>query len=245
MRSPAIPDDIGHLEASVVEHDAVLVIVDVLTAYLSSETNSYRDQDIRRALAPLAAMAERDRVLRHRAAPPPQGVDRRRRSTPAAARSPSSAPPASADGRLRPRRRRASPTSTSAAACSPSSRTTSAGSRRACRYRIVEEGRRCQPDRMARRGRPPRRRPRRPRASATTNATTRRRSCATCWPAAPFRPSSSSRPAGRTDGRWRSSVARSRSSGVLSPTGRLPRTDDLDAAPTGFTAFPTFRNREA
>lgn len=68
-RPPAIPDDVGQLEASILAHGALLVIVDVLTAYLSSETNSYRDQDVRRALAPLAAMAERTGccviVLRH------------------------------------------------------------------------------------------------------------------------------------------------------------------------------------
>jgi RecA-family ATPase len=37
--------------------DAKLVVIDPLMAYLSAETNSYRDQDVRRSLAPLAALA--------------------------------------------------------------------------------------------------------------------------------------------------------------------------------------------
>jgi hypothetical protein len=45
------------------------VIVDPLTAFLSEKTDSYKDQDIRRALAPLAALAERTRaailIVRH------------------------------------------------------------------------------------------------------------------------------------------------------------------------------------
>jgi AAA domain len=39
--------------------DAQLLIMDPLVAYLGADTNSFRDQDVRRALAPLAAMAER------------------------------------------------------------------------------------------------------------------------------------------------------------------------------------------
>jgi hypothetical protein len=38
---------------------AALVVVDPLMAFLSGEHNSHRDQDVRRALAPLAALAER------------------------------------------------------------------------------------------------------------------------------------------------------------------------------------------
>jgi RecA/RadA recombinase len=69
FRPPRIPDDVARLEMLVTEHHAVLVIIDVLVAYLSSETNSYRDQDVRQALAPLAKMAEKTGccvvVLRH------------------------------------------------------------------------------------------------------------------------------------------------------------------------------------
>jgi RecA-family ATPase len=36
---------------------AKLVVIDPLMAYLPEETNSYRDQDVRRSLAPLAALA--------------------------------------------------------------------------------------------------------------------------------------------------------------------------------------------
>jgi len=38
--------------------NASLVIIDPLTAALSSETDAHRDTDVRRALAPLAALAE-------------------------------------------------------------------------------------------------------------------------------------------------------------------------------------------
>jgi hypothetical protein len=68
-RPPSIPGDIGLLEALVRRTGAVLVVVDVLMAYLAGTTNSYRDQDVRLALTPLAMMAERCGccvlVLRH------------------------------------------------------------------------------------------------------------------------------------------------------------------------------------
>ena len=68
-RPPALPQDIDALEAAVVEVSAVLVIVDVLNAFLDGSVNSFRDQDVRRALMPLAKMAERTGcavvVLRH------------------------------------------------------------------------------------------------------------------------------------------------------------------------------------
>jgi hypothetical protein len=68
-RPPALPDDVNHLEAVVRENSAALVVVDVLNAYLSGRVNSHRDQDIRRALHPLALLADRTRatvvVLRH------------------------------------------------------------------------------------------------------------------------------------------------------------------------------------
>jgi hypothetical protein len=58
-RLPCIPDDIPAIEAAIAAVDAKLVVIDPLMAYLGAGTNSWRDQDIRRALAPLAAMAER------------------------------------------------------------------------------------------------------------------------------------------------------------------------------------------
>jgi hypothetical protein len=58
-RMPTIPDDLRAVEAAVADVHARLVIVDPLMAYLGRDTNSYRDQDIRRALTPLAALADR------------------------------------------------------------------------------------------------------------------------------------------------------------------------------------------
>jgi len=55
----SIPFDIPTIEAAIERVRAKLVIVDVLMAYLPSQTNTYRDQDIRLALAPLAQMANK------------------------------------------------------------------------------------------------------------------------------------------------------------------------------------------
>ena len=66
-RLPELPLDLAAVETAVERASAVLVVVDPLMAYLGAETNSYRDQDVRRALAPLAALAERSgaAVVRH------------------------------------------------------------------------------------------------------------------------------------------------------------------------------------
>lgn len=68
-RPPVLPNDLDHLEEVVTSEGAALVIIDVLTAYLASDVKSHNDQDVRRALMPLARMAERTRaavlVLRH------------------------------------------------------------------------------------------------------------------------------------------------------------------------------------
>lgn len=58
-RQIAIPDDLSVIEAAIERVGAVLVIVDPLMAFLPGEVNSHRDQDIRRALAPLARLAEK------------------------------------------------------------------------------------------------------------------------------------------------------------------------------------------
>ena len=55
----SIPDDLVLIEKGIRLVGARLVIVDPLMAFLSSDTNSHRDQDVRRALAPLAGLAER------------------------------------------------------------------------------------------------------------------------------------------------------------------------------------------
>jgi hypothetical protein len=68
-RLPEIPLDLSHLEHAINTMGAVLVIVDPLMAFLSPGVNSHHDQDVRRALAPLAKLAERSRaavvVVRH------------------------------------------------------------------------------------------------------------------------------------------------------------------------------------
>jgi hypothetical protein len=56
---PSIPEDLTALEALIVQNGAVLVVIDVLMAYLTDRVDSHRDQDVRRALAQLADVAER------------------------------------------------------------------------------------------------------------------------------------------------------------------------------------------
>lgn len=58
QKLPTIPEDIPALEQYVKENYTRLLIIDPLNAYLAGEVNSFKDHDIRRALAPLAAMAE-------------------------------------------------------------------------------------------------------------------------------------------------------------------------------------------
>ena len=58
-RRAVLPDDIGAIEDRLKDHgDISLLIIDPLVAYLVDEVNSHRDQHVRRALAPLAQMAE-------------------------------------------------------------------------------------------------------------------------------------------------------------------------------------------
>jgi hypothetical protein len=54
-----VPGSLAAVERAITDLDAALLIVDPLMAYLGTDTNSNRDQDVRRALAPLAAMLER------------------------------------------------------------------------------------------------------------------------------------------------------------------------------------------
>jgi hypothetical protein len=69
VRMPSLPLDIARLERLVTQRKARLVVVDVLAAYLGERVDSHHDADVRRALAPLAKMAERTGaavvVLRH------------------------------------------------------------------------------------------------------------------------------------------------------------------------------------
>ncbi len=57
-RLPELPTDLEELERVIRAAGARLVIIDPLMAFLGSEVNSWRDQDVRRALAPLARVAE-------------------------------------------------------------------------------------------------------------------------------------------------------------------------------------------
>ena len=65
----SIPEDLALIEKGIRRVGARLVVVDPLMAFLSGDTNSHRDQDVRRALAPLAGLAERTGaavlVIRH------------------------------------------------------------------------------------------------------------------------------------------------------------------------------------
>ncbi len=68
-RQIAIPDDLSIIEQVIERVQARLVVIDPLMAFLAENVNSHRDQDVRRALAPLARLAERTSaaivVVRH------------------------------------------------------------------------------------------------------------------------------------------------------------------------------------
>jgi hypothetical protein len=54
----ALPDDADCIKTAVTRMGAVLVVVDPLTAFLGPDINSHRDHDCRRALWPLAQLAD-------------------------------------------------------------------------------------------------------------------------------------------------------------------------------------------
>ena len=58
LRPIILPRDLPALAGAIRSYSARLVIVDVLMAYLDGRTDSYRDQDVRSALAPLIRLAE-------------------------------------------------------------------------------------------------------------------------------------------------------------------------------------------
>jgi hypothetical protein len=58
-RLPVLPQDAIFIRQSVERMKARLVVIDPITAYLGSDTNTHRDQDVRRALHPLAILAEK------------------------------------------------------------------------------------------------------------------------------------------------------------------------------------------
>ncbi|MDP8971755.1 MAG: AAA family ATPase [Actinomycetota bacterium] len=57
-RLVSIPEDLDVIRRGIERVGAKLVIVDPIMAFLSGDVNSHRDQDVRRALAPLAKLAE-------------------------------------------------------------------------------------------------------------------------------------------------------------------------------------------
>ncbi len=54
----SIPEDLHAVRLGIERVEACLLVVDPLMAFLSGDVNSHRDQDVRRALAPLARLAE-------------------------------------------------------------------------------------------------------------------------------------------------------------------------------------------
>jgi RecA-family ATPase len=58
LRPPALPGDLAALEAKIRETGAAVVIIDPIMAYLGANIDTYKDHHTRRALAPLAALAE-------------------------------------------------------------------------------------------------------------------------------------------------------------------------------------------
>jgi hypothetical protein len=57
-RAISLPEDIPHLRTAIRMIGARLLVLDPLVVYLSGDVNSWRDQDVRRALTPLATLAE-------------------------------------------------------------------------------------------------------------------------------------------------------------------------------------------
>jgi len=68
-RTLSLPEDIPLIERKIRRVEAKLVIVDPLMSFLPKKIDAHKDQDVRRALAPFASMAERTgaalQVVRH------------------------------------------------------------------------------------------------------------------------------------------------------------------------------------
>ena len=56
---PTLPDDVAELDRLAAEVDAALIVIDPISAMLSGKVDSHNDASTRRALAPLAALAQR------------------------------------------------------------------------------------------------------------------------------------------------------------------------------------------
>lgn len=57
-RPPALPDDIPTIQRLITGHGIALVVIDPLMAFLNGKVDAHRDQDIRRAMAPLSQLGE-------------------------------------------------------------------------------------------------------------------------------------------------------------------------------------------
>lgn len=62
VRDPQLPWDLEHLAGFIGERGVRLVIVDPLMAFLGTEFDAHKDQDVRRCMRPLRDLAERLRV---------------------------------------------------------------------------------------------------------------------------------------------------------------------------------------
>jgi putative DNA primase/helicase len=56
---PTLSENLEQIERAIIETGAKLVGIDPVVSFIGSETNTWRDQDVRRILGPLAALAER------------------------------------------------------------------------------------------------------------------------------------------------------------------------------------------
>lgn len=55
---PSFPADVGRLKEDIIEAEAGMVVIDPVMSYLDPDVNSHNDQQVRRALMPLAQLAE-------------------------------------------------------------------------------------------------------------------------------------------------------------------------------------------
>lgn len=58
-----LPSDTGLLEKGITEHDVAMVVMDPLLSLIDSTINDYRAKEVREALEPLVAVADRTKVL--------------------------------------------------------------------------------------------------------------------------------------------------------------------------------------
>lgn len=61
-RTPTLPVDLPYIEAAIKNVSAKVLVFDPFVAVLGPETNSYRDQDVRRVIAPIKELAEKTGV---------------------------------------------------------------------------------------------------------------------------------------------------------------------------------------